>query len=129
MTPPVPLRRFHLVAAELSVAVSALLVLAVLAQSTNSPGHRIKGAVMLGAGMGLFLFAVSRIRGWAEARDDRPARMLFWGLMYFCIFAAAAILTLTLDFGNPAQRAGGVAAQLIAGAAGILACIRYIRSS
>lgn len=129
MTPPVPLRRFHLVAAELSVAVSALLVLAVLAHSTNGLGHRIKGTVLLGAGMVLFLFAVARIRGWAAARGDGPARTLFQGLMYFGILAAAAILTLTLDFGNPAQRAGGVAAQLIAGAAGILACIRYIRSS
>ena len=129
MSRPVPLRRFHLVAAELSVVVSALLVLAVLANSTNSMGHRIKAAVLLAAGAVFFLLAVTRIRGWAEARDARPAYTLLGGLLYFSIFAAAAILTLTFDFSSPAERAGGVAAQLIAGAAGILGCIRYLRPS
>jgi len=129
MSTPVPLRRFHLITAELSVVVSALLVLAVLGYSTNGSGHRIKAAVLLAGGLLFFLLAVARIRGWAEARDAGPAHTLFSGLLYFCIFAAAAILTLTLDFSNPIERAGGVATQLIAGAAGILGCIRYIRSS
>lgn len=129
MSRHIPLRQFHLVAAGLSVVVSALLVLAVLANSTNSIGHRIKAGVLLAAGTLFFLLAVTRIRGWAEARDARPAYILLSGLLYFSIFAAAAILTLTLDFSSPAERAGGVAVQLIAGAAGIVGCIRYLRSS
>ena len=128
MTAPVPLRRFHLVTAELSVAVSTLLVLAVLATSTNAIGHRIKGGVLLAGGVLLFVLAVARIRGWASARDAGPARTLLGGLVYFSILAAAAILTLTLDFGSPVQRAAALAAQLAGGAAGILGCIRYFRS-
>jgi len=78
MSTPVPLRRFHLVTAELSVVVSALLVLAVLGYSTNGSGHRIKAAVLLAGGLLFFLLAVARIRGWAEARDAGPAPSGTW---------------------------------------------------
>ena len=128
MSAPVPLRRVHLVAAELSVAVSVLLVLAVLSTSTNSAGYRLKGTLLLAAGAVLFLLSVARIRGWTAARDPRHARILLGGLIYFAVFAAAAVLTLTLDFRDPVERATGIGTQLIAAAVGIYGCIRYLRA-
>jgi hypothetical protein len=131
MIAPDPFRRFHLVLTELSVAVSCLIVLAVLAHSTNSPGHRVKALLLLAAGGVFFVLALLRLRAASgpDATDATPARTLFNGLVYFGAFAVAAVLTLTLDFALPVQRWVGVGSQVVAGVVGLVGCIQYIKAS
>jgi hypothetical protein len=114
-----------LLASHTFVAILLSLALASWWDSTNDAGYRLKGLLLIVVGAAFYLLGLQRpIR--PPAMAPHASRALLVALAYFVVAEAAAILTLTLDFANGAERALGVGAQLTAGVVGLIACARMI---
>lgn len=104
--------RAALLIARVFIAVSLILVVAVLMTSKNSVGHRVKGMLVIIIGV-VFFFLFLRMR-----------RPLLTAIGYFCAFGVSAILTLTLDWNVSSHQWLGVGSQLAAGVLGLIACAK-----
>jgi hypothetical protein len=106
--------RAALLIARVFVAISLILVMAVLLTSKNSAGHRVKGIVMIIIGV-IFFFLFLRMR--------RPA---LTAIGYYCAFAVSAVLTLTLDWNVSSHQWLGAGSQLAAGLLGLIGCAKWM---
>ena len=107
-----------------------------LAVSENGIGHQLKGALMVAAGSCFYAFGLVRAKGTrrppptppgrADAGAQQARRVLGEAIAYVGMIELGALLTLTLDWTLDANRWIGIAAQLVAGAAGIVGCARYM---
>ncbi len=106
--------RAALLIARVFVAVSLILVLAILLTSMNSAGHRVKGVGLMMIGV-TFFFLFLRMR-----------QPLLTAIVYYCAFEASAVLTLALDVNNPSSRWLIPGSQLVVSALGLIGCAKWM---
>jgi hypothetical protein len=106
--------RAALLIAGVFVAISLILVMAVLLTSKNSAGHRVKGIAMIIIGV-IFFFLFLRMR-----------RPLLTAIGYYCAFEVSAVLTLTLDWNVSSHQWLGAGSQLAAGLLGLIGCAKWM---
>jgi hypothetical protein len=112
------LTRRELVGAGIFVAALLATALVAFVSSGNDAGYRAKSVVLMVGGLGLLLL------------DLQAQRIgLVTALLYFSVFQIAAILTLTLDFENDAQRWIGLASHVTAFVVGSFGCARALSST